>query len=76
MTMAFAVDERIDISSIDVGDNLHFMLESAGEGAHRVAKACRIEGDIEAHKAAMRSMMEGMADGDMMMDMDMSTHGN
>lgn len=70
MTMAFAVDERIAISSIYVGDNLHFMLESAGEGAYRIAMACRIEGDMEAHKAAMRSMMEGMADGDMMMGMD------
>lgn len=69
MTMAFAVDEAIDIASLNVGDNLHFMLEPAGQGAYRVAMACRIEGDMEAHKASMKSMMEGMTDGDMMMDM-------
>lgn len=71
MTMTFGADPAIDISSIKAGDNLHFMLKLDGAGSYRVAMACRIEGDMEAHRAAMKSMMEDMMDGDMMMDMDM-----
>jgi Cu/Ag efflux protein CusF len=70
MTMAFAVDEPINVVSFSEGDNVHFILKPASEGTYTVSMACRIEGDMEAHKAAMKSMMEGMMDGDMMMDME------
>ena len=58
MTMAFAAEPAIDVSSIKAGDNLHFMLKPDGAGGYRLAMACRIEGDVAAHKAAMKSMME------------------
>lgn len=60
--MAFAAEPGIDVSSVKAGDNLHFRLKPDGAGGYRLAMACRIEGDVAVHKAAMKSMMEEMKD--------------
>lgn len=66
MTMAFPADPAIDLSSVKVGDNLHFLLKQSEDGKWRLALACRIEGDVDAHKAAMKSMMQGKDEPSMM----------
>ena len=68
MTMAFAVDEAIDVASLNEGDKVHFMLKPAGDGPYTVAMACRIEGDMEAHESMMKAM--GDMKGDIMMSME------
>lgn len=65
MTMFFEAKRGVDLAAIEVGDEVHFMLDQGRDGTYRIGAICDIEG--EGHEACMASMHDLMPEG---------THGN